>query len=99
LGSARRINWQEGGRLRGDERQELGRNGPMKMKRAAWRALFAIVLASAMAFGGSAAQTTRHRIGATCKDGTNSTATGSGACSHHGGVSCWQYSDGTCTKP
>ena len=33
------------------------------------------------------------------KDGTTSKATGSGACSHHGGVSCWQYSDGTCTKP
>ncbi len=71
----------------------------MKIKQAAGRVLFIIVLASAMAFGGSAAQTTRHRIGAICKDGTTSTATGSGACSHHGGVSCWQYSDGTCTKP
>jgi hypothetical protein len=41
----------------------------------------------------------RYRIGATCVDGWPSSATGSGACSHHGGVSCWRYSDGTCTKP
>jgi hypothetical protein len=36
------------------------------------------------------------RVGATCNDGTSSTATGSGACSHHKGVACWKYSDGTC---
>jgi hypothetical protein len=41
----------------------------------------------------------RYRIGAICTDGTRSTATGSGACSHHGGVRCWLYSDGTCTNP
>ena len=41
----------------------------------------------------------RVRVGATCKDGSGSTATGRGACSHHGGVSCWEYSDGTCTNP
>lgn len=29
------------------------------------------------------------RIGARCKDGTSSTATGSGACSGHGGVEYW----------
>ena len=29
------------------------------------------------------------RVGAVCKDGTTSTATGSGACSHHGGVDHW----------
>jgi hypothetical protein len=69
------------------------------MKKAALRVLFTVVLASAMAFGGSATQGDRYRIGAVCNDGTTSTATGSGACSHHGGVSCWQYSDGTCTKP
>src|SRR6266567_3587253 len=39
-----------------------------------------------------------HRIGAICNDGTESTAMGRGACSHHGGVRCWKYSDGTCTK-
>jgi hypothetical protein len=71
----------------------------MKMKQTVLRMLITMVLASAMAFGGSAAQGDRHRIGATCNDGTASTATGSGACSHHGGVSCWRYSDGTCTKP
>ncbi len=31
------------------------------------------------------------RVGAICKDGTRSTATGSGACSQHGGVSEWLY--------
>ncbi len=31
------------------------------------------------------------RIGAVCRDGTTSTATGSGACSRHGGVSRWLY--------
>jgi hypothetical protein len=70
----------------------------MGMKQVPWKILLTLILASAMAFAGSAAQT-RHRVGATCKDGTSSKATGSGACSHHGGVSCWQYSDGTCTKP
>jgi hypothetical protein len=69
-----------------------------KRKRTAWKLLFTVLLASAISLNGSAAQT-RHRVGATCNDGTSSKATGSGACSHHGGVSCWQYSDGTCTKP
>lgn len=41
----------------------------------------------------------RFRIGATCNDGTLSSATGSGACSSHGGVACWRYNDGTCTNP
>jgi hypothetical protein len=31
------------------------------------------------------------RIGAICRDGTSSTATGSGACSHHRGVDHWLY--------
>lgn len=31
------------------------------------------------------------RIGAVCNDGTTSTATGSGACSSHGGVDHWIY--------
>jgi len=42
---------------------------------------------------------TRVRTGAVCRDGWPSTATGSGACSSHGGVSCWRYSDGSCTNP
>ena len=37
----------------------------------------------------------RHRIGCKCCDGTNSSAKGRGACSHHGGVRYWKYSDGT----
>jgi hypothetical protein len=37
-----------------------------------------------------------HRIGAICHDGWESGANGRGACSHHGGVRCWKYSDGTC---
>jgi hypothetical protein len=41
----------------------------------------------------------RFRVGATCTDGWASSATGSGACSSHGGVRCWMYSDGTCTNP
>jgi hypothetical protein len=32
------------------------------------------------------------RTGAICADGTTSSATGRGACSHHGGVSRWLYS-------
>jgi len=33
----------------------------------------------------------RHRVGCHCFDGTESSATGQGACSHHGGVMYWQY--------
>ena len=33
----------------------------------------------------------RYRVGAICRDGWQSTATGSGACSHHGGVDYWLY--------
>jgi hypothetical protein len=33
----------------------------------------------------------KHRVGATCRDGWHSGATGRGACSHHGGVSKWIY--------
>jgi hypothetical protein len=31
------------------------------------------------------------RVGAICNDGWQSSATGSGACSHHGGVDEWIY--------
>jgi hypothetical protein len=37
-----------------------------------------------------------HRVGAMCRDGSESGVTGRGACSRHGGVRCWKYSDGTC---
>jgi hypothetical protein len=39
------------------------------------------------------------RVGALCNDGTSSTSTITGACASNGGVSCWKYSDGTCTNP
>jgi len=39
----------------------------------------------------SSSQTSSGRTGATCKDGSHSNATGSGACSHHGGVAQWLY--------
>lgn len=31
------------------------------------------------------------RVGAVCEDGWKSSATGRGACSHHGGVDYWIY--------
>ena len=35
----------------------------------------------------------QHRVGAICNDGWQSSATGRGACSHHGGVDHWIYED------
>lgn len=35
----------------------------------------------------------KERYGATCRDGSHSSATGSGACSHHHGVAIWLYTD------
>jgi hypothetical protein len=61
------------------------------------RLLLGVIVAVSLASSGVAAD--RHRIGAQCNDGTTSKATGSGACSHHHGVMCWLYNDGTCTKP
>ena len=40
----------------------------------------------------SSTPTPSRRIGAICKDGWRSSATGRGACSHHGGVDHWLYS-------
>jgi hypothetical protein len=37
-----------------------------------------------------------HRVGAICNDGSESSAIGRDACSRHGGVRCWKFSDGTC---
>jgi hypothetical protein len=71
----------------------------MKIKQALRKVLFTVAVVSMMTLGASPAQAPRHRVGALCNDGWESKATGSGACSHHGGVNCWQYSDGTCTKP
>lgn len=36
-------------------------------------------------------QQATHRVGAICRDGWRSYATGRGACSHHGGVREWLY--------
>lgn len=36
------------------------------------------------------AYTYSYRVGAKCRDGTSSSATGRGACSHHGGVEYWK---------
>ena len=61
------------------------------------RIILGFALALSVAASGIAAD--RVRTGAECNDGTTSSATGSGACSHHHGVKCWIYNDGTCTKP
>lgn len=39
--------------------------------------------------GKAITSTSSYRTGAICRDGTRSSATGRGACSHHGGVSSW----------
>mgnify|MGYP003647252849 CR=1 FL=1 len=36
-------------------------------------------------------ETIKKRVGAVCRDGSTSKATGRGACSHHGGVAYWLY--------
>lgn len=71
----------------------------MRIKQITRTVLFTVALASMLTLGARQTDTSRHRVGALCNDGTTSSATGSGACSHHGGVQCWEYSDGTCTKP
>lgn len=53
---------------------------------------------SADVVGGTEQVQRAFRIGARCADGWRSNATGRGACSWHGGVSCWRYSDGTCRR-
>jgi hypothetical protein len=66
------------------------------------RIVTSLLLAAGIALAGlsitpeSTAQLGIYRIGAMCNDGTTSSATGSGACSWHGGVACWIYSDGSC---
>lgn len=41
--------------------------------------------------GGNSTTQASYRTGAICRDGWQSSATGSGACSHHGGVDYWLY--------
>ena len=43
-----------------------------------------------LAEGRAVLNKTQYRIGAICRDGTKSSATGRGACSHHGGVAQWR---------
>ncbi len=43
--------------------------------------------------GGMITMPKGHRIGAVCWDGSMSYSTGSGTCSHHGGVREWLYSE------
>jgi hypothetical protein len=50
--------------------------------------IFAISLKSCEPVEGTDCPVSK-RTGAICNDGTSSTATGSGACSHHGGVDYW----------
>lgn len=67
---------------------------------SARKSICAVAVIVTMAIGATQAGTSpRHRVGAVCNDGTESQAIGSGACSHHQGVKCWKYSDGSCTKP
>lgn len=42
-----------------------------------------------VSLGKAITSTNSYRTGAICKDGWRSSATGRGACSHHGGVSYW----------
>jgi uncharacterized protein YgiM (DUF1202 family) len=48
------------------------------------------VLARYIKKGKAIVTTYETRTGAVCRDGTSSSATGRGACSHHGGVSYWK---------
>lgn len=51
-----------------------------------------VVLAVALTVSLVACGPSGSRTGAICRDGWVSQATGSGACSHHGGVDHWVYS-------
>ena len=48
------------------------------------------VFAKYIKIGTAIVSTTTYRVGAACRDGTSSSATGRGACSRHGGVSYWK---------
>lgn len=48
------------------------------------------VAARSIASGEAVVTYSSVRTGAVCRDGSSSTATGRGACSHHGGVSRWK---------
>jgi hypothetical protein len=50
-----------------------------------------LILFFTLMIGGCYTCGTKEKIGAKCMDGTSSSATGTGACSHHGGVRYWKY--------
>ncbi len=52
---------------------------------------FAVLIFFLTLFTGCFTCATRKRDGCNCRDGTVSSATGSGACSWHGGVSSWTH--------
>jgi hypothetical protein len=52
-----------------------------------------IVSAKYLKVGKAVVSTSSYRTGAICRDGTHSSTTGKGACSHHGGVSRWLYGE------
>ena len=50
-----------------------------------------IFLITILVFTLSSCSSKGERVGAVCNDGWKSSATGSGACSHHGGVDYWVH--------
>jgi hypothetical protein len=64
------------------------------MKPSAWaKAFLALAVASYSSSEAIRSAYTGPRIGAVCRDGWHSNSTGSGACSHHGGVDHWIYAE------
>ena len=53
------------------------------------RVLAVLAVIAALVWGITSCHALGPRTGAICRDGTYSSATGSGACSHHGGVDHW----------
>ncbi len=69
-----------------------------------WRVLLAVVALVVALSASVVAATTgiaaaQARTGAICMDGWRSYSTGSGTCSHHGGVDYWLYDDGPAQSP
>src|SRR6266567_2995818 len=64
------------------------------MKAGEWAKVFLAL--TVISYGSSEAIRSAYtgpRIGAICRDGWHSNATGRGACSHHGGVDHWIYAE------
>jgi hypothetical protein len=72
-------------------------SNPEVSKRSQFLMLTIPIFVIYLTIGGLLTWATSTRIGAECYDGTFSSATGSGACSHHEGVRHWKkeywYSD------